>query len=116
MVEQTKNYNKELKYVTVYIETGERKAIIFSQELNHCDVYNPEKVVSAGRFTLTKFGIVDDVFGDAQSFKTTKLKRTIFPDPSDRDLINQTLHFGLWDYGLTYDDINDISGLKEIFK
>jgi len=80
----------------------------------HCLVYDPTQVISAGRFTLIKYGIVHDVYDNATSFNTV-IGKTLVPRPEDRDVINKTLHFGPWDYGLTQDQVEDIPGLKGIF-
>ena len=78
-------------------------------------VYKPKAVISAGRFTLTEYGIVHDVFSDAQSFKTTSVGKTLHPRPEDRDIINRTLHFGPWDYGLTLEDLEELPDMKKVF-
>ena len=105
--------HKEMKYVVVMTAHGEQ-AIIFPTDIVHCLVYDPTQVISAGRFTLTKYGIVHDVYDNATSFNTV-IGKTLVPRPEDRDVINKTLHFGPWDYGLTQDQVEDIPGLKGIF-
>lgn len=54
--------------------------------------------------------------GEATSFKSTPLNRSIHSRSEDANIINQTLKFGPWDYGLTKEDLVNMPEVAKIFE
>lgn len=106
---------KTLKYVIVDSCQGQ-KAILFSQDVSHCDIYDYKKIISAGFVSLTYNGKIEGVWGKATSFKSTPLNKSIHSRPEDANIINQTLKVGPWDYGLTEEQLDSLPEVAKIFE
>lgn len=106
---------KTLKYIIVDTAKGQR-AILFSEDIVHCEVYYYKKVISAGFVSISDNGKIERVWGAATSFKTTLLNKILESRPDIDDIIiNKTLKFGPWDYSLSKEDVMGVDGLKKIF-
>jgi len=81
------------------------RAILFPEELCHCDIFKPEAVLSAGFVNIE--GVAEKPYGSGQSFKSTKVKKAIESLPEDYLTINQTLIPGMWDYTVDMEMIDD---------
>ena len=82
------------------------RAILFPEELCHCDIFKPEAIVYAGFVSIE--ALAERPYGSGISFKTTEVKKAIESIPEDYVTINQTLIPGSWDYYVDMEYMDEI--------